>query len=174
MIDKGPFVVGLGAIGLQLNQPVAEDVLNAYWLAFRDETDAAEWQAFCAVAVKRSSWTFLPGVPALLDALREARGYQGLEAEATTAYDRVLNAGTYSPEGGTTWIYREIRAKCGPAAAEAFLAAGGHSAFATTYGEQKRHDRFVAAYVQAARAEPRSRILGPAPERALYVLQGRK
>jgi len=174
VIELEPFTVGLGGIGLQLNQPVAKDVIKAYWLAFRDETDPAEWEAFCSVVVKRSSWTFLPGVPALLDALREARGYQGLEAEATTAYERVLGAGTYSPEGGTTWIYRVIFDRCGPAAAEAFLAAGGHSAFATTYGEQKRHDRFVAAYVQAARAEPRSRILGPAPERALRLMPGRK
>lgn len=166
MIDDQSFYAGVGIIGLQLNQPVRKDVARAFWLAMRDETTAEEWQAFVAVAVKRFAWTFLPPVPALLDALQAFRGATPLAAEATLAYERVLGAGIYGAEG-TYWHFREIAARCGPAAAEAFLKAGGHTTFAASdgggYRDTERQKRFVAAYVAAARAEPAGRLLPAAP-----------
>lgn len=158
MIDAAPFYAGLAVIGLQLNQPVGKDAQKAYFLAMADETTCEEWEAFVAVAAKRFGWRFLPSVPALLDALREFRGLPSLDAEATLAYESVMKAGIYTPEGGTTWTYRGVREACGDAAAEAFLAAGGSDAFARTWDEAKRQQRFLAAYVAAAREEPAGRL----------------
>lgn len=133
--------------------------MDAYHLAMREETDAVEWQAFTAGAVKRFGWKFLPTVPDLIDALHVFRGAEPVDREAVAAYDRVLEAGTYSAEGGTVWNYRTVAERCGRAAADAFLAAGGHHAFATTWDEAKRRERFLAAYQEAARSMPADRLL---------------
>lgn len=171
MIEEQSFYAGLGIVGLQLNQPVRKDVARAFYLALEDETTAEEWQAFVRVAVKRFAWTFLPPVPALLDALRVFRGAPRLEAEAVLAYERVLESGSYGPEG-TYWHFREIAARCGAAAAEAFLEAGGHSAFCASdgggYRDTERQKRFVSAYQAAARVAPSGRLLPAAtPQRFL-------
>ena len=171
MIDRATFTAGLGTIAIQLNKPAAEDTLNAYFAALEDETTPDEWVAFVKVAVKRWAWPFLPTVPELLDALREFRGETPLEVEAAAAYDRVLNSSGYSPEGGATWTWRSIEAKCGRAAADAFLEAGGHHAFATTWDESKRRERFLAAYVQTARAQPALRLLPPKEQPLLVAAE---
>lgn len=163
MIDRATFTAGMSVIALQLNLPAVKQTLDAYHLALADETDPAEWRRFFTGAVKRFGWRFLPTVPQLLDALREFRGAPPLEAEAIEAYERVLQAGAYTPEGGTSWTFRGVRESCGRAAAEAFLEAGGNGAFANTFRESERRERFVASYVQAARGEPEARLL-PAGE----------
>ena len=174
MIDEEPFYIGLSVIADQLCQAVGKDRQKAFYLALRDETTAEEWEAFVRVAVKCFAWTFLPPVPALLDALRVFRGAPKLEAEAVVAYERVLESGSYGPEG-TYWNFREIAARCGAAAAEAFLEAGGHSVFAASdgggYRDTERQKRFVAAYQAAARAEPSARLL-PAAEPQRFLPAG--
>jgi len=142
-------------MALQLNQPASKELLDAYHLAMADETDPIEWQAFHLVAVKRFGWKFLPAVPELLDALREFRGGPKLDVEAARAYERVLDhGGVYTPEGGTTWNYRTVQERCGKAAADAFLAAGGHHAFANAFKESDRREKFIASYVSDVRAAP--------------------
>lgn len=163
MIDAAAFCTGLSLIGIQLNQPVAKDVQRAFHLAMEDETTAEEWQAFIRVAVKRFAWTFLPPVPALLDALREFRGAPKLDAEAVAAYERVIRASDYNPHAGTYYELRSIVGRCGKAAGEAFMAAGGPRAFESDYREDDRRRKFVVAYVAAARAEPAGRLLPAAP-----------
>lgn len=160
MIDLKPFGQGLGIVALQLNKPVSGELIRAYWAALHSETEPEEWAAFCARAAIKCGWTFLPTAPEMLDALREFRGAPSVDSEAVVAYDRVLESGTYTAESGTIWSFRGVREKCGPAAAEAFLAAGGHSAFATTWNEAERRERFVEAYQASARAEPGGRLLG--------------
>lgn len=172
MVDLARFSVGLSVIAMQLNQPMGEAKIAAFHMALEDETDSQEWVAFCRVAARRFGWKFLPSVPDLLDALREFRGEPALEPEAAKAYEAVIASGVYTAEG-TTWSYREVEKRCGRAAAEAFLEAGGHHAFAGTWGEDRRRERFIAAYVPAARAQPAARLLAPVPEER-KALPGRR
>lgn len=159
MIEQGPFGAGLGVIALQLNKPINEPVIMAYHVAFEGRTDPDEWVRFCEGAALRFGWMFLPTVPELHDALQEFRGAPPLAVEATEAYEQVLVAGEYAPESGTVWTYRRVLETCGRAAADAFLAAGGNAAFATTWDEAKRRERFLAEYVVVARQVPADRLL---------------
>lgn len=159
MIDQAAFAGGLGVIALQLNKPITPAVIKAYHAAFADETSAEEWAAFCRKAVLRSGWTFLPTVAELRDALEEYRGATPLQREAVQAYEAVVASAEYAPETGSTWTYRRTEELCGRAAAEAYLAAGGHAAFSTTWDEAKRRERFIVAYMVAGRAAPADRLL---------------
>lgn len=161
MVDLAQFSVGLSVIAMQINQPMGEAKIQAFHMAMEDETSGPEWAAFCRQAVKRFGWRFLPSVPELLDALREFRGEPSLDSEAVAAYEAVIKAGEYTAEGGTSWTFRRVLEQCGRAAAEAFMEAGAHHAFASTWGEDKRRERFVAAYTVTVRAEPATRLLPP-------------
>src|SRR5262249_34552034 len=153
------FAATIGNIALQLRQAFTAEEIDAYHLVLAEETDPEEWAAFCRGAVKRHGWRFMPAVPELLAALAAFRGDRPLNVEAVVAYERVLEAGTWTYAGGTAWDYRAVRKACGEAAAQAFLAAGGSSAFRTTYKETDRRNAFVTAYVEAARAQPAARLL---------------
>lgn len=159
MIDVTTFGAGLGLIALKLARAVEPSTIRAYHDDLRDRTDPAEWTEFCKVAALRFGWEFFPSTRQLSDALDEFRGKPSLSVEADEAHDRVVDCRSYSPETGATWSYRQIEAQCGRAAAEAFIAAGGHSAFETTYREDQRRARFVEAYTRAARAMPDQRLL---------------
>jgi hypothetical protein len=166
VIGRHEFGVGLAFIAAQVRHPVSELEVEAFYDALSEQTSAEEWRAFVRVAVARYAWRFLPGVAELLDALREFRGEPSLDSEAIEAYERVLESAYWTPEGGSTWGWRTINTRCGRAAADAFLEAGGHHAFASSYHEHDRRVRFVRAYVQAARSEPSTRLLPPAREQA--------
>jgi hypothetical protein len=163
VIDSLEFSKGIGTIAVQVRHPLSPQESDAFFLAFEHETDAPEWSAFCATAAIRHGWRFLPGVVELLDALRLFRGETPLHVEAVEAYERVVASGEPSTQGGTNWSWRAVARSCGPAAARAFLAAGGHNAFATSWNEGKRREFFVLSYVQEARAEPSSRLLPAGP-----------
>jgi hypothetical protein len=167
VIDRLTFTGGLAIMALQLNKPAEQALLDAYHLGLASETDSQEWGAFFPVAVKRFGWKFLPTVPELLDALREFRGQPSLDAEAVAAYERVIEAGVYNAEGGTSWSFRSVLDGCGKAAAEAFLEAGGHNAFASTFRESDRRERFIAAYREVSRCDESARLLPPGPVKAL-------
>jgi hypothetical protein len=165
VIDKLLFAEGLARVGIAVRQPADAATLRVYHDALADQTSADEWPAFCEWAVRSCAFAWFPKVAEFLDALRRFRGERPVGAEATAAYERVLAAGTYTAECGASWTYRGVLEACGKAAADAFLAAGGHLAFATTWDEGKRRERFVVAYAEALRAEPGSRLLPAASER---------
>lgn len=167
MIEFAAFVAGLTRIGSACRQAPTPLDFEVYHIGMQHHADAAEWDRFTRWAIDPCRWTFFPKLRELQDALREFRGDRPMLAEATNAYERVLAAGVYAQEGGTSWSYRSVRETCGDAAAEAFLAAGGHNAFATTWEESKRRERFVNAYADAVREEPDAKLLPPAPARAL-------
>jgi hypothetical protein len=77
VIEKATLAKNLGLLALQLRQAVDEETLGAYFLALRDETNAAEFGAFTAVAARRYRWEFFPSVPKILEALEEFRASQG-------------------------------------------------------------------------------------------------
>lgn len=165
MIEFERFVEGLALIGVALKQPYGPASLTGYHDILGSQTDGEEWPRFVKAMLERQRWPGRsPNVPDIQDALREFRGQRPMLVESIDAYDRVLGAGIYSPEGGTTWNYRHIREACGDAAAEAFLAAGGNAAFATTWNEDKRRERFAVAYAEAVREEPMAALLPPGQE----------
>jgi hypothetical protein len=166
LIDRTAFAAGMSAIGLAVRQEADAATMALYHDILGPRTDADEWARFVRWALEGGRWTWLPKLVELQDALREFRGDRPLLVEATEAYERVLQSGTYIGDG-TQWIYRDIREKCGEAAAEAFLAAGGHHAFATTFRESDRRERFLAAYQEAVRQDPDARLLPAGPVRAL-------
>jgi hypothetical protein len=166
LIEPEPFAMGLTRIGLSLRQTYTAEEQFVYFEALATRTTAEEWARFARETVAAGRWTrFLPTVAELVDVLEEFRGKPPLEAEAAIAYDRVIAAANYTPEGGSSWTFREVRARCGAAAARAFLEAGGHHAFATTWDESRRRERFLAAYQAEARERPAERLLpeGAAP-----------
>jgi len=172
VIDKLEFTEGLTFLGLSLRQVYSPAEQGAFYEILRARTDAAEWKAFTRTAAAGQRWTaYLPTLPDLLSALQEFRGAPPLDGEAITAYERVLSAGRYTAEG-TTWSFREVLERCGRASAEAFLEAGGHNAFASTWRESDRRERFVAAYVAAARSEPAARLLPCGPGEAKAITAG--
>jgi hypothetical protein len=156
------FAVGLSKLAASCRQELDDLTVEVYTEALSPLVDPDEWDEFVLSAIRAGRFGAFkfPATAELLDALREFRGAPTLEGEAAQAYDRVLASGTRRPDGeGTYWDHRRIVEACGPAAREAFLAAGGHNAFATTWNEAKRRDQFIAAYLRAARDEPATRLL---------------
>lgn len=167
MIEFEAFVAGLASIGIACRQAPTVADHEAYYIGLGRELESDEWARFTEWALRPCRWTMFPKLREIQDSLREFRGERPLLVEATDAYERVLASGTYSPEGGTSWTFRAVKESCGDAAAEAFLAAGGHSAFATTWDESKRRERFANAYAEAVREEPAAALLPAGPVKAL-------
>lgn len=164
--------MGLTRVALAVRQSVDAVTFALYHDLLAERTEPHEWEALTrALAVHpprgQDDRPRFPTIVEFLDALEEFRGAPPLDQEATDAYERVLTASTYTAEGGATWSYRDVRERCGQAAAEAFLAAGGHHAFATTWDESRRRARFLAAYQVEARERPAGRLLPAGPSRLL-------
>jgi hypothetical protein len=165
MIEQEPFFEGLVRIGIAVRQPADAATLRVYHDALKHETTAEEWDVFTRQAVVGGVFDWFPKVKELVGALGQFRGELPIEAEAGAAYDRVVECRSYAPQGGGSWNFRQVQRECGQAAAAAFLAAGGHHAFATTYRESERRAAFIASYVRAARADKGARLLPQASER---------
>jgi hypothetical protein len=162
MNDRPTISGELSRIGIAFHRPY--DVAQLVTFAIGLDVPAEEFAAFVRWALSRGRWQYLPNLVEIQDALRQYRNNgETLEAEAVRAYEAVLEAYEYTPEGGTLWTYRGVRDRCGDAAAQAWLAAGGWTAFATTWREDQRRDRFLKAYATEVRAEPESRLLPQGP-----------
>jgi hypothetical protein len=158
-MTRREFAKGLTRVCVACNRALDDLVVEVYAEALGHQATAEEWDSFTREAVASGRFRFFPTVAELVDALHEHQGARPLEVEAGEAYERVLAAGCYTPNGGTTWTYRGVLASCGRAAAEGFLAAGGNSAFVTAWDEPKRRAAFGRAYVATVRAEPAARLL---------------
>ena len=172
-MTKAEFAEGLNRIGVAMRQPPDKATLSVYYDTIGSQVEGQEWLAFARWCVDTDRFhAWFPKVADLRAALREFRGAPPLAVEATRAYERVLESGTYTPHGGTSWNYRAVRERCGEAAAQAFLAAGGNSAFAITFGEEGRRERFVTAYCDAARANPGAALLPAGPRTPALPVAG--
>lgn len=156
------FATTLSKLAAACRQELDDLTLEVYTEAVCPLVDPAEWDEFVLAAIRTGRFTWFPKVAELVDALREFRGAAPLDAEAVQAYERVIASSTYLPEAGARWVYRDVVERCGKAAAEAFLAAGGDEAFRSEYRSQERRAAFLAAYQRAAREQPETRLL-PAP-----------
>ncbi len=152
-------VKGLVRLAESTRAELSDSTLEVYVEALAPRTTPEEFEAWTITAAPRLRW--FPKVIEILDALQEFRGEPSLEVEAVLAYERVVASSEYTAEGAS-WNYRRVAECCGKAAAEAFLAAGGHHAFATTWDESRRRERFIAEYLAGARERPEGRLLPPA------------
>ena len=165
MIDRALFVEGLNRVAFSVQQVVDAATQGVYFDVFTRRMDDQEWDRFTRWCAESTPWVSepryrrFPSVPELQEALRIFRGERPALAEATEAYERVIAAGVYTPEGGTSWTFRGVKEACGEAAAEAFLAAGGTAAFASTGNADRRRERFVAAYAETVREDPETKLL---------------
>lgn len=154
---------GLSQLAAALQRPQEGTTLALYAERLAARVDAREWASAVAEWTLVAPWRHFPALPELFAAYQArvdaAEGRRPAEVEAVDAYTRVLQAGTYSPEGGTAWTYRGVVESCGKAAAEAWLAAGAHEAFATSWNADERRRTFLAAYLEAAREQPETRLL---------------
>lgn len=171
MIGESEFLAGLAYLAHGIRRGVYEPTQQAVFFdQLVDETTAEEWREFSRWAIKVARWTDgLPSVADIRDGLRAFRGERPIDAEVIEAYERVIASGIYAAEGGTTWNFRRVVDTCGRAAAEAFLEAGGHHAFVTTWNESERRAKFIAAYSAAARADRTTRLLPAAPQGKLLT-----
>ena len=144
------FSDGLKRLATATRQALDDLTLDVYAETIVPETDPVEWAAFVKATLAAGRWKWFPKTHEIQDALREFRGWPSLESEATLAYERVVAASFYTSESGASWDYRHVRETCGQGAAEAFLAAGGSSAFETVFYGDLRRAAFVAAYQLAA------------------------
>ena len=165
MIEAEAFTIGLTRVALAIRETVDSATFAVYHEAIGPETDAPEWESLTRDLAKNpprgaDGRPRFPSVVELLDALSEFRGVPSIDVEAVQAYERVIASSIYTAEAGATWTYRGVAAACGKVSAEAFIAAGGHHAFATTWDEAKRRARFIAEYVAGARERPRERLIG--------------
>lgn len=159
------FITALARIVKASRQEVDEATIEVYTEALCYDVAPDEWDAFTRHAVRAGRFgRWFPALIDVQDALREYRGARALPAEAEEAYERVMRTNTYTAEAGAVWSFREIRDRCGAACAEAFMAAGGHNAFATTWEESKRRARFIEAYAAAVRETPAAGLLPAGPE----------
>jgi hypothetical protein len=132
---------------------------TAYREALADLSDE-QWRECVTKALK--TLRFMPKPAELLELA--TGGAQKIQSEAGRAFECVIEARTYHPEGGASWTYRGVEEKCGRACAEAFVAAGGAKAFAVM-SERDRpfvFKAFCEAYVAAVRADADSRLRLPA------------
>lgn len=167
MIPVKDFICGLQALADASKHSLSDGQADAYGLAILPHlTDPSEWSAFVAEMLRAGRWRWFPLAVEIQDALREFRGAPSLDAEAVRAYERVTAAGEYTAQAGTVWTYRRVLTACGRVAADAFLAAGGSSAWVTLWRETERRQAFCAAYLLAARQEPAGRLLPAAPAQA--------
>ena len=121
--------------------------------------DLSDGQWLHAVDVCLDQEVFFPAIAVLR---KSAAPPAQTEILAMAAFDAVIDAGEYNPYG-TQWNARCIREKLGPAAADAFVVAGGHGAFANL-GERNLpfvRRAFVEAYLAAVQSDPKHALPEP-------------
>jgi len=146
------FAAGLTALGVTFNREVSRPMLSVYFDALRDLPLADVQSAIIRI---RDGWTPQPNemfpVPSTIR--RHAQPYVDAAAEAGRLFDRI-EAETDRRTSATAWGIVRIGSELGWAAAEAFAACGGSSAFGTLTDRDRPFTRraFADAYQRAHQA----------------------
>lgn len=147
MIDKAKFQAGLHALGLAFSRVITADVMRVFDGVLSAKLDDESWER----AVRRclEVETFFPPPSVLLryglfDSVPTA-------TLASEAYEAIIG---HFESGGI--YYARIKAELGPAAADAFVAAGGHRAFAWCEPDSEpfRWKAFKEAFAEQVESEP--------------------
>jgi hypothetical protein len=164
MIEVEAFSIGLSRIAVAVRETIDAPTFAVYHEAIGTKTTPEQWARFTMSYVQGPATSpdgraRFPTLVELLDALRQFQGEKPIEVEADEAYKRVFAAANYTANGGSSWNYRDVLTRCGQAAADAFAAAGGDEAFATTWAADKRRERFFQAYQREVRRDGSTRLL---------------
>ena len=147
MIDKTKFQAGLHALGLAFGKQITADVLRVFDGVLSAKLDTAQWEQ----AVRRclEVETFFPPPSVLL-----RYGLFDTVPAATLAFEAYERIQVRFENGGTH--YGTIKAELGRAAADAFVAAGGHRAFSWCEPDNEpfRWKAFKEAFVEQVDSEP--------------------
>lgn len=124
-MTREAFLGGMAKLAVAFNRELDKPQIRVYAEALAD-LEPVELDHAISVAISRE--TFFPAVAVLR---RYAKPPVNVQAEAVRLFERIkAHPSGYSPFIGSYWDERHIRDTLGPAAAEAFMAAGGPSAFA--------------------------------------------
>lgn len=163
MIDQKHFAAGLVKMGRALGRTLDELDLEVYWEVCGGAFDDQQWAGVVHAVLFDATVLKLPTPAQFLERGRALSGEPSADLEAARAYDAVREKGwVYTPESGEVWTERKVLEECGPAAAVAFVTAGGNAVFQRESPEWVRK-RFVEAYVAEARTE-RGRLVSGAPQ----------
>jgi hypothetical protein len=148
MISRRAMAEGMALLASAFGEEVDAARMEAYRVVLSPLLEDEAWLRAVRLACAREH--YFPR-PARLREYAQAGDVDRLRIEVARAYQAVLDCGTYTPNG-TVWLFRTIEQRLGPAAAEAFVAAGGSGAFAmcSPSDEPFRLKRFVEAYTLAA------------------------
>lgn len=147
MIDRVKLQTGLHALGLAFSKKITPDVIRVFDGVLSAKLDDASWEKAVRRALEVE--TFFPPPSVLLryglfDSVPTA-------TLALEAYEQII--GRFGNGG---MHFGQIKAELGPAAADAFCAAGGHRAFSWCEPESEpfRWKAFREAYAEQVDAEP--------------------
>lgn len=161
-MTEATFAAGMAALAEMFpHRTVTPELLDVYRVALRDLSDA-EFQRAVETCLTESRYFPVAAV------LREAARPLPSAGAISLLFDRIEAMAHHDPVSGPWWSLREVQERHGAAAAEAFAAAGGSSAFAAMYEGNNRAftlKRFSEAFLEAERAGVRAELVGPAPER---------
>lgn len=164
MKDRQVFAGGMAQLGIAFNREITKPMYQVYWGALREISDEAYESGIEALL---SSWqpTRAEWFPVPATVRRYCTPHVDVDALAITAFERVRSSGTYHAVNGTTYAYRVVAEKIGTLEAEAFIAAGGGSAFATQQTEAQLpwlRKAFVEAFKRGWEAKDQGREQLPA------------
>lgn len=158
MRDSAAFVAGLAALAVNCRVELTDPQTELYRSMLDDLSDA-DFARAVAACLRTSRW-----FPTIAELREKVSPYESPQAAAGVDFDRVRKAGRYTPVG-YRWSYRDVSEQVGPIAAEAYVAAGGSSAFEQEQGETALtflRKRFTEAYVVAFEAQRSGRTIASA------------
>ncbi len=143
------FASGIAQLCVNFNREPTEELSDLYFSKVKALSDEA-WARAVGLAIDQE--TFFPVVATLLKLAKPKADDAEKTAEAVKMFGRVQWCSSYNPRTGSSWHASKIERELGPAAALAFEAAGGDSAFGNL-GEGSRDLPFVRkAFVEAYKA----------------------
>jgi hypothetical protein len=160
-VIRGELFAGwMAVIADRLNRSVSEATLKAYHVQLSRSLDDETFER-AAERIFRSA-RYWPSP----DEFIQAAAGSDAQAQAVRAFEQVKRLGDHDPVTGPWFSERKIRELAGRAVAEAFIAAGASSAFASLTPEREPFVRkeFVGAYQRVTGSDPEAVI--PAPRSA--------
>ena len=159
MLTRGEMAKGMALLSTAFNRALTDELVAVFHAVVGPKLSAAEWER----AVRRTldCETFFPA-PAVL--LRYGRAEGAPTARAAEFYERIV----CDFEAGRNPGPREVSEQYGTAAMEAFVAAGGVTAFSwcEPAGLPFRRKAFIEAWLETTEQEP-ARALPPGEKQGL-------
>lgn len=156
MIEKTAFQAGMHALGAAFTRDLPDDVLRVFDQVLSSKLDDAQWQKAVRLAIEKEIY-FPP--PAVL--LKYGSTDRPVLTEGAEVFDKILNDFV----NGEHLSHREVLARYGIAARDAYAASGGEMAFNHAGTEETAkwvRKAFLATWKDVVEADPQLALPGPA------------